>query len=57
LASADPQAAELVKLRYFAGMTVPEAAEALGVAPRTADFLWAYAKAWLLQKIEGQSPR
>ena len=57
LASADPQAAELIKLRYFAGMTVPEAADALGVAPRTADFLWAYAKAWLLQKIEGESPR
>jgi RNA polymerase sigma factor (TIGR02999 family) len=57
LAAADPQAAELVKLRYFAGMTVAEAADALGVAPRTADFLWAYAKAWLLQKIEGESPR
>src|SRR5437764_10346752 len=54
LAVADPQAAELVKLRYFAGLTVREAAEALGVAPRTADFLWAYAKSWLLQKIEGE---
>jgi RNA polymerase sigma factor (TIGR02999 family) len=57
LAAADPQAAELVKLRYFAGMTVREAAETLGVAPRTADFLWAYAKSWLLQKIEGDSPQ
>jgi RNA polymerase sigma factor (TIGR02999 family) len=57
LAVADPQAAELVKLRYFAGLTVREAAEALGVAPRTADFLWAYAKSWLLQKVEGESPR
>jgi RNA polymerase sigma factor (TIGR02999 family) len=57
LAVADPQAAELVKLRHFAGLTVREAAEALGVAPRTADFLWAYAKSWLLQKIEGESPR
>jgi RNA polymerase sigma factor (TIGR02999 family) len=57
LAAADPQAAELVKLRYFAGLTIREAADALGVAPRTADFLWAYARSWLLQKIEGDGPR
>jgi RNA polymerase sigma factor (TIGR02999 family) len=49
----DPQAAELVKLRYFAGLTVKQAAEALGVSPRTADSLWAFARAWLLQKIQG----
>jgi RNA polymerase sigma factor (TIGR02999 family) len=52
LATADPKAAELVQLRYFAGLTIPQAAEVLGVSPRTADFLWAYARAWLLQKIE-----
>jgi RNA polymerase sigma factor (TIGR02999 family) len=52
LAVADAQAAELIKLRYFAGLTVNQAAEALGVSPRTADSLWAYARAWLLQKIE-----
>ena len=57
LAAVDPQAAELVKLRYFAGFTVPQAAAALGVAPRTADFLWAYAKSWLLQRIEGNRPQ
>jgi RNA polymerase sigma factor (TIGR02999 family) len=57
LAAADPQAAELVKLRYFAGLTTPQAAAALGVAPRTADFLWAYAKSWLLQRIEADRPR
>jgi RNA polymerase sigma factor (TIGR02999 family) len=51
LAEADPQAAELVKLRYFAGLTVAQAAEILGVAPRTADFLWAYARAWLLRRL------
>jgi RNA polymerase sigma factor (TIGR02999 family) len=53
LAAQDPQAAELVKLRYFAGLTVKQAAEVLGVAPRTADFWWAYAKAWLLQEMRG----
>jgi RNA polymerase sigma factor (TIGR02999 family) len=57
LAAADPRAAELVKLRHFAGMTVPQAAAALGVAPRTADFLWAYAKSWLLHRIEADRPR
>ncbi|HVK09499.1 MAG TPA: ECF-type sigma factor [Gemmataceae bacterium] len=51
LAAADPQAAELVKLRYFAGMSIPDAAAALGVAPRTADRLWAYARAWLRTAI------
>jgi RNA polymerase sigma factor (TIGR02999 family) len=47
LAAADPRAAELVKLRYFAGFTSKEAAEILGIAPRTADDVWAYARAWL----------
>jgi RNA polymerase sigma factor (TIGR02999 family) len=47
LAAAEPRAAELVKLRYFAGMTIPEAAAALGVSARTADAWWAYARAWL----------
>jgi RNA polymerase sigma factor (TIGR02999 family) len=56
LTTTDPQAAELVKLRYFAGLTIRQAAEVLGVAPRTADFLWAYARSWLLQKIEGEDP-
>jgi RNA polymerase sigma factor (TIGR02999 family) len=54
LTTTDPRAAELVKLRYFAGLTIPQAAEVLGVSPRTADFLWAYARSWLLQKIEGE---
>jgi RNA polymerase sigma factor (TIGR02999 family) len=53
LADADPAAAELVQLRYFGGLAVPRAAESLGISPRTADRLWAYARAWLYQKIEG----
>ena len=53
LATADPQAAELVKLRYFAGLSIPQAADALGVSPRNADFLWAYARAWLLRSLGG----
>jgi RNA polymerase sigma factor (TIGR02999 family) len=55
LAATEPQAAELVKLRYFAGFTTRQAAEALGISPRTADFLWAYARSWLLAKIEGDN--
>jgi RNA polymerase sigma factor (TIGR02999 family) len=53
LSSADPQAAELVKLRYFAGLSIPQAAEILGVSSRGADFLWAYARAWLLRSLGG----
>ncbi len=49
----DLKAAELVKLRYFTGLTIKQAAEVLGVSPRTADSLWAFARAWLLQKIQG----
>jgi RNA polymerase sigma factor (TIGR02999 family) len=51
LAAAEPQVAELVKLRYFAGLTVPQAAATLGVSPRTADAWWAYARAWLLAEL------
>jgi RNA polymerase sigma factor (TIGR02999 family) len=53
LADADPQAAELVKLRYFAGLSIPQAAAVLDVSPRSADFLWAYARAWLLRSLGG----
>ena len=51
----NPQAAQLVKLRYFAGMTIPEAAQSLAVSPRKADQLWAYARAWLLDEM-GEPP-
>ncbi len=52
LAAEDPQSAELVKLRYFAGLTTQQAAEALGISVRTAYRDWAYARSWLRLKIE-----
>lgn len=51
LAEVDSQAAELVKLRYFVGVSIPDAATALGISPRTADRLWAYARTWLRAAI------
>src|SRR5262245_43267647 len=53
LAATDRQAADLVQLRYFAGLPLPEAAEVLGVSPRTASRLWAFARAWLRREVEG----
>ncbi|OWK39981.1 sigma-70 family RNA polymerase sigma factor [Fimbriiglobus ruber] len=47
LAAVDPQAARLVELRRFGGLTIPEAAKTLGVSPRTANRVWAFARAWL----------
>ena len=55
LAAEDATAAELVKLRYFVGMTMEEAAEALGLAKRTAENLWTYARVWLHREIRGRS--
>ncbi len=51
LAAADAQAAELVKLRYFAGLSIAEAAEVLNLSPRSTDRLWSYARAWLRRAI------
>ena len=53
LAATDKAAAEVVQLRFFAGLPIPEVAEVLGISPRTADRLWAYARAWLYEEIEG----
>jgi RNA polymerase sigma factor (TIGR02999 family) len=50
-AKEDPTAAELVKLRYFVGMTMEEAASALGLATRSAERTWAYARAWLQREM------
>jgi RNA polymerase sigma factor (TIGR02999 family) len=55
LAEVDPAAAELVQLRYFGGLTIPESAEVLGIAARSADRLWAYARAWLLEDLGGNT--
>jgi len=55
LQAEDPQAAELVKLRYFVGLSLPEAAEALALSPRTADRIWAYARTSLKVALEASS--
>jgi len=51
LAAQDPQAAEVVKLRFFVGLTSEEAAAAIGVSTRSAERLWVYAKAWLRETL------
>jgi RNA polymerase sigma factor (TIGR02999 family) len=54
LADEDPVKAQLVKLRYFAGLTVQQAADVLGISRATADRYWAYAKVWLYCQITGE---
>jgi RNA polymerase sigma factor (TIGR02999 family) len=55
LAAVEPQVAELVELRYFAGLTIRQAATQLGISTRTADAWWSYAKAWFQTAL--QEPR
>ncbi len=57
LAAEDVLAADVVKLRYFVGMTIPEIAAALQIAPRTADRHWLFARAWLKRAIRGDKLR
>jgi len=52
LAAVDQPAAELIQLRFFAGLPLVEAARLLDISPRTADRLWAYARAWLHQEMQ-----
>jgi RNA polymerase sigma factor (TIGR02999 family) len=52
LTAKDPIKAELVKLRYFGGMTAAEAATALDISPATGDRYWEYARAWLFRQIQ-----
>jgi RNA polymerase sigma factor (TIGR02999 family) len=56
LAAEDPAKAELVKLRYFAGLSIEEAAHSLGISPATAKRHWVYARLWLFRAIEGRGP-
>jgi RNA polymerase sigma factor (TIGR02999 family) len=56
LAAEDPKKADLVKLRYFSGLSVQEAADVLGISRATADRYWAYAKVWLYCAIAGEAP-
>ncbi len=51
LEAEDPQAAKLVELRHFTGLSVAEAAQALGISPRTADRVWSFARAWLHREL------
>jgi RNA polymerase sigma factor (TIGR02999 family) len=53
LAAEDPLKADLVKLRYFVGLSLAEAAAALGLSERTAGRHWAFARAWLRRAVEG----
>ncbi len=53
LEGTDQSAAQVVKLRYFGGLTIPQVAKAMGISPRSADRLWAYARAWLHVAIHG----
>jgi RNA polymerase sigma factor (TIGR02999 family) len=53
LAAADPVKAQLVELRFFAGLTGAQAADVLGVSPATADRWWSYARAWLQAEMQG----
>ena len=53
----DHTAAEVVKLRYFVGMTIPEIADVLDLSPRTADRHWAFARAWLKRALAGSSAK
>lgn len=51
LEAADPDSAKLVKLRYFVGLTVEEAAKCMSMSPRKAKYIWAYARSWLRDHI------
>lgn len=55
-AAEDPVKAQLVTLRYFAGLSVQEAAHALGISRATADRYWAYARTWLFCELDGPEP-
>ncbi len=53
LAAAEPRAAQVVKLRFFAGMSVDQIAQVMDISPRTVDRVWMFARAWLLDDLQG----
>ncbi len=55
LEAVDPTGARIVMLRYFVGMTVPETADVMDIAPRTVDRYWRHARAWLRRRVDGGS--
>ncbi|MFO0939584.1 MAG: ECF-type sigma factor [Pirellulales bacterium] len=55
LCALDPQAGEVVKLRYFAGFTMDEIAEIQGISKRQAQMIWAFAKTWLFRALKSDS--
>ncbi len=55
LSAEEPAKAELVKLRFFAGLTIPQAAEVLGISEATAERYWTYARVWLYCELESPS--
>lgn len=56
LAATDPVKANLVKLRFFAGLTMPQAADALGISLATVERHWTFAKAWLYSELADEAP-
>ena len=56
LERSEPRVNEIVMLRYFAGLSIDQTAEALDIAPRTVDRDWAFGKAWLYNRITGENP-
>jgi RNA polymerase sigma factor (TIGR02999 family) len=57
LTEQDKSAADVVRLRFFAGLPLPDVAKLLGISPRTADRLWAYARAWLHHQMQDYGPK
>jgi RNA polymerase sigma factor (TIGR02999 family) len=56
LEATDATTSQVVMLRYFAGLTVPETAQAMGISPATVDRHWRYARAWLRRRVQGRTP-
>jgi len=56
-AAEEPDKARLVQLRFFAGLSTPDAAAALGISLATAERWWTFARAWLYSELQGSEPR